>query len=164
MKKWLLGLSMGAVVWAAPGYTSQGVHFECPYALSAPSSAGLHCEIQQYPADAKLAQVQLEVLHYRPSLEEEQKLSTAGQSSLQYFLTTFLGLTQQPEQINKIVLGGKGGRHLVFYTTHPRAARVDVFERQLSDGSSFVATVSYEESPKMPEAVLQISRTLRYPE
>lgn len=163
MKKWLFCVSFGAAAWAA-SFSSQGVQFECPLGLSTPSRAGVHCESLQYPAQAEGEQVELEILHYRTSSEEEQRLSQAGQSTQKYFVTTFLGLSGMPSQVNKIVLGGKGGRHLVYAKSIPREARVDIFERDLKDGTSYVAAISYGAHKEMPESVIAIARSLKYPE
>ncbi|MBS2038161.1 hypothetical protein JST97_24460 [bacterium] len=157
LKRVFLFWCLGCVAWAQPSYRSQGLSFQLPLKFSQPARAGLGAEELHFPAGE--APAQAEILTFVAGSGQVRSMAEAGQSIDRYFVSTYLGLTGQPEQINKAVIGDLGGRHLVYHSTIPRSCRVDVFERELPDGR-FVAVAlrSYEMSE---EQRIQLSESLR---
>lgn len=143
-KRLFLALSLAAVVSAEASYRSQGLSFQLPIEFSQPVKSGLGAEELHFPADRTPAEA--EILTFVASSEQVRSLAEAGQTIDRYFTSTYLGVTGQPEQINKAVIGDLGGRHLVYHSQLARPCRIDVYERDLKDGRFFaVALRTYAE-------------------
>lgn len=158
----IIALMCGAT-WAAPKtFETFGVTFQSDLAWSSPARAGLNCQLLQ-AGDCN-------ILHYLPTTDEMAALRENKQDVGRYFRSTFLGLNpkQMPEQINKVVLGKKGGRHLVFHGSDSPPTRTDIYERDLPDGrTSFFAIRTSSESADSNEQARfrgDLVRSLKYPQ
>jgi hypothetical protein len=141
----------------AEDYQSQGVRFNVPLAFSQPSKAGFHAEQLSYP---KQGELKMDILIYVAPAKERENLEAAGQSLSKYFCSTFLGITSQPLEVNKALIGDKGGRHLVYQSSIPSTCRADVFEIDRPDGS-FVAISLRSYADVSDEQRIEISEALR---
>ena len=141
-KRLVMMLALAGLVGAEQRYQSQGLSFELPLEFSQPARAGVDAQELHFPAEGA---PEAEILTFVASGEQVRSLAEAGQSVHRYFLSTYLGLSGTPEQINKAVIGDVGGRHLVYHSQLNRPCRIDIFERDLKDGRYFaVALRSYE--------------------
>lgn len=141
----------------AEDYQSQGVRFTVPLAFSQPSKAGYHAEQMSYPEQGDL---KMDILIYVAPSKERENLEAAGQSLSKYFCSTFLGITSQPLEVNKALIGDKGGRHLVYQSSIPSQCRADVFEIDRPDGSFVAVSLrSYADVPD--EQRIEISEAIR---
>ena len=152
----LIGLITSAAC-LAEDYQSQGVRFTVPLAFSQPTKAGVHAEQLSYPEQGEL---KMEIITYVASPDERQNLKDAGQSLTKYFCSTFLGITSQPLEVNKALIGDKGGRHLVYQSSIPRQCRADVFEVDRPDGS-FVAIALRSYAGVSEEQRIEVSEAIR---
>lgn len=152
----LIGLTTCTASLAAE-YEAQGVSFTVPIDFSQPSQAGYHAHILSYPLTG---QAKMDIVVYGGSPKERQDIEGAGQSLSKYFCSTFLGITSQPLEVNKAVIGGKGGRHLVFQTSIPSQCRADVFEIDQPDGG-FVAVALRSYAGVSEQQRIEVSEAIR---
>lgn len=127
------------MAWAEQSYHSQGLTFQLPVEFSQPAKAGLGAEELHFPANR--TPVEAEIITFLAEAEQVKGMAAAGQSANRYFVSTYLGLDWQPEQINKALIGDMGGRHLVFHSKLARACRIDIYERELEDGRFFAVAL-----------------------
>lgn len=141
LQRFLVGLALAAAVAAEQSYQSQGLSFQLPVEFSQPVRAGQGAEELHFPVTGSPS---AEILTFVADPEQVKSVAEAGQSVDRHFITTYLGVTGQPEQINKAVIGELGGRHLVYHSQLKRPCRIDVYERDLKGGGFFaVALRSY---------------------
>lgn len=157
LKRFFVGLALAAAVAAEQSYLSQGLSFQLPVEFSQPVRAGQGAEEMHFPvAGTPVA----EILTFVAEPEQVKSLAEAGQSVDRYFTSTYLGVTGQPEQINKAVIGDLGGRHLVYHSQLKRPCRIDIYERDLKGGGFFaIALRSYADLDEKQR--IEIGESLR---
>ena len=157
-KRFAMVLALASLVGADSSYQSQGLSFQLPLEFSQPVRAGVDAEELHFPTNGGPAEA--EIVTFVASADQVQSQAEAGHRVDRYFLSTYLGLSGTPEQINKAVIGEAGGRHLVYHSQLKRPCRVDIFERDLKDGRYFaVALRTYE--PIDEKRRIEISESLR---
>lgn len=140
-------------VLADTSYTSQGATFSLPIAFSRPTKLGMGAEVLQFPEKAANDEIKAEIITFTAGAEQQKRMADAGQPIRKYFMSTYLGITEAPLEINKAVIGDLGGRHLVYEGSIPRKNRVDVYERDLPDGRFFAIAVRTFEAMDQEESL-----------
>lgn len=134
-------LVMLAVPAGADPIEISGFTLDCPLEKTEITRLGPGAHSCTWPAGAPYKEVNLELVVATIDAAAVKQMQEHGTSPSQLALSNFLGLTGQPEEINKTLFLGSTSARRVYSTKIPRPQRVHVFEKSLPDGGYVMVAV-----------------------
>lgn len=127
-------LALGVPVWAEDMTISRFV-FDNPLGPTEITEIGSEAYSATWPAGApyKEADVEMIVVWNAPDIVNSMKEESADIYLVT--LSSFMGLSGEPESVNKTLFFGSTAARRVYQSGVPRAHRADVFSKTLPDGS-----------------------------
>ncbi len=142
-----------------PGYT-----WDSPVQFSPPVELGPDAYSVTWPAEAEYDDAQLEMVVVTTPSEAVIGMREAGVAVSEVVLSTYLGLTGQPAEINKTLFMGSTAARLVYKTSVPRDHRVNVFQKNLDSGELVTVAVRiYSEDAPAGEVLRAIANSFKSP-
>ncbi len=141
-----------------PGYT-----WDAPLKFNAVQELGPDAYLAAYPAEAGENEAKIELIVISTPRESVAAMQEGGANPRTLALATFMGLTGQPEQINKAMFLGETEARLVYQADFPRPHIVHIFQKMLDDGSMVtVALRNYGAPPaEFGKALQALSETFQ---
>lgn len=140
-----------------------GFSWDAPLKFNAAEELGPDAYLSKYPAEAEENQAKIELIVIATPRDSVALMEEGGANPKTLALATFLGLTGQPQQINKAMFLGQTEARLVYQADFPRPHIVHIFQKMLDDGSMVtVALRNYGAPPaEFGSALKALSETFQ---
>jgi hypothetical protein len=120
---------------AAETMEINGFEFENPLGPTQVTELGPGAYSASWPKDKPYKQASVELIVVNVGPDAVKSISESGQSVYETMLVSFMGLTVEPEQINKTLFFGSTSARRVYNSNVPREHSANVFSKILDDGS-----------------------------
>ena len=140
-----------------PGYI-----WNSPLVFGPPVALGADAYSATWPAEADYDEAQLELDVITTPREAVRGMEKAGVPVADVVLSTYLGLSGSPEEINKTLFMGGTAARRVYTSSVPRDHRVHVFQKNLDNGALVTVAVRvYSQDAPSGEVLSAIANSFK---